>query len=270
MRRTVNLFTLLFLSYFIANAQEEFKKPLSGIKQIKIEANTDVTLIVGNTNELVLSFAPGKDEDGIRGFYSTENQEEKKEKIKGLKPIYAGGVDNTGIGFLVEQEGDVLRLKDLKPFIQRENIILKLPKNIDVYLDCGSLGNAHIDGFSSEIVVNTNVGEIELVNVTGPITAHSSTGDINVTFTTVAQKTPISITTATADIDVSLPASSKADLELKTTMGTVYTDFDLEIPREDGLKTVGAKRKIESKLNSGGVKIVLQSSTGNVYLRKSK
>jgi hypothetical protein len=52
-------------------------------------------------------------------------------------------------------------------------------------------------------------------------------------------------------------------------MGTIYTDFDLEIPRKDGMKRIGAVRKIETKLNSGGVNISLRSSTGDVYLRKS-
>ena len=109
---------------------------------------------------------------------------------------------------------------------------------------------------------------ISLQDVTGPITAHSSTGAIEVDFSSVNQSSPITLNSSTGVVDVSLPANTKANLELSSTMGTIYTDFDLQKPAKDGMKVVGSTRKIESKLNSGGVKIVMRSSTGNIYLRK--
>jgi DUF4097 and DUF4098 domain-containing protein YvlB len=168
----------------------------------------------------------------------------------------------------IEQEGTVLRIKDLKSWMQRKGLQIVLPKNMDIHLDCGNLGSAVLRGFSSEIEVNTNVGRIVLKDVTGPITAHTSTGTIDVDFSSVSQSSPITLSSSTGIVDVSLPANTKANLELHSNMGTIYTDFDLQQPSKDGMKVVGATRKIQSKLNNGGVKIVLRSSTGNVYLRK--
>ena len=149
----------------------------------------------------------------------------------------------------IEQEGDVLRNRDLKSWMQRKGLQITLPKDIGIYLDCGNLGSAYIEGFSSEIEVNTNVGGIKLKDVTGPITAHTSTRAVGVVFKNVDQSSPISLISSTGVEDVSLPTNTKADLELGSTLGTVYTDFDLEMPREDEMRVVENNRKVISRLN---------------------
>jgi len=56
---------------------------------------------------------------------------------------------------------------------------------------------------------------------------------------------------------------------MKSTIGEIFTDFDIKLPvPENGLKVVGGKSTIKTKLNNGGVEISLRSSTGNIYLRK--
>lgn len=274
MKRTGVIINLIaFLSVVFMYAQEDYTKSLSGITKVKIEVDTKVKIIVGANNELKFSKYEFDELDhnheNCDHEHHAENYNEKEDdRSKGLRAVYAGGTDNTGFGMLIEQEGNVLRIKDLKSWMQRKGLQISLPKNMDIHLDCGNMGRATIKGFSSEIEVNTNIGDINLIDVTGPITAHSSTGTIDVDFASVNQSSPISLNSSTGIVDVSLPANTKADLELRSTMGTIYTDFDLQKPEEDGMKVVGATRKIESKLNSGGVKIVLRSSTGNVYLRK--
>ncbi len=255
MKRTGIIINLMaFLSFIFTYAQEDYTKSLNGITKVYIETGTKVTITAGSDNELKFK-SIGKD--------STNNQ-----RAEGLKAIYSGGTDNTGLGVSVSQEGSVLRVKDLKSWMQRNGLKIELPKTIDIHIDCGELGAVTFEGFSSEIEVNSNVGNITFNEVTGPITAHTETGAIKVDFVNVNQSSPITIHSSTGSVDVSLPSNTKADLELRSTMGTIYTDFELKIDAQDGMKVVGANRKIESKLNGGGVNIALRSSTGNVYLRK--
>lgn len=68
------------------------------------------------------------------------------------------------------------------------------------------------------------------------------------------------------DEDLMLKVAN-GNLELKTN-GTVYTNFDIEIPTKKGMKNVSGAKKITSAINNGGVKIKLKSSMGNIYLRK--
>lgn len=266
MKKTITLIVLFLVSNSFTQAQENFKQSLSGIKHVKIDMDAKIKLVAGSGNELIISENKENNHDD---YDHDDDKQEKQDKMKGMKAVYSGGVDNTGFGLSVEKDGETLRVKDLKSWMQRGSVTITLPKTMNVMLDCGNLGKADVEGFSSEIEVNTNVGHINLTNVTGPITAHTSTGTINVKFSSVNQSSPISITSATGDVDVTLPISTKANLELNSTMGTIYTDFDLEMPRKDGMKRIGATRKIESKINSGGVNISLRSSTGDVYLRKS-
>jgi len=253
----------------VANAQTEFKKSLKGISRIEIESNTSIAIKKGTTDQLILK----------EGCYNCADSEETEstwededvsidEKAKGLKAIYAGGEDNTGLGMYIEIDGEVLRITDLKSFYKRKGLTLTIPASVAIKLQTGNLGNVIIEDLTNELEINTVVGYIKLTNVTGPITAHSSTGNIDAIFSSVDQSAPISITSSTGMIDVSLPSNTKASVELGSTMGSVFTNFDLIKPRKDGLKAVGGQKSITGNINKGGVKIALKASVGNIYLRK--
>lgn len=273
MKRTT-VFTIAFMLVgLLATAQKDFKKSLSGISRVEIETGTSVKIIKGTGSEIVISDGCkdcGGDEDhNVEVSWEDENRGGKSEddRARGLKAVYATGEDNTGVGMFVETDGETLRVKDLKTFWKRKGLTITLPATVALNINTGSLGSATVSGWSSELEVNTSVGNIKLDNVTGPITAHSSTGAIDVIFGSVNQDAPISISSSTGVIDVTLPTSTKASVEMKSTMGTVYTNFDLVKPREDGLKALNEKA-ISGDLNNGGVKISLKASTGNIYLRK--
>lgn len=252
--KTIKITLFLFLCSFVMNAQEIYKHSLSGIKKVKITTDTSVQISLGSSNQLIIN--------------GSKSSKKSNEKAKGLKALYASGNDNTGQGFEVTKDGSTLIVKDLKSFMKRSGFSIQVPKGIDVYLNCGNLGSAKVNGLHSELEIKTNVGHIELTNVTGPITAKTNTGNITAIFSTVNQSNPISMRTATGDVDVSLSSNTKANLELKTTMGTVYTDFDFKVKKSKGLSPIGNPRKISTTINNGGVDISLRSTTGNVYLRK--
>lgn len=253
------LLILLFTTAIINAQNEEYTHSLKGIKKVKIYTNVKTKVATSVSSELKLS------------KIDKRHEKEKNEKAKGLTPIYAGGKDNTnGFGFSIKKENDVLILRDLKSYIHRKAITISLPKNINVSINAGTLGSIRLDGFSSEVEAETNVGTITMQNVTGPITAFSSTGAITIDFSRVNQSSPISIGSATGEIDIALPTNTKANLSLDTTLGTVYTNFDIKTPSKKGMKNVSSLRHIETTINNGGVKIKLQSSTGNIYLRKKK
>ncbi|CAM1345319.1 DUF4097 family beta strand repeat-containing protein [Tenacibaculum amylolyticum] len=269
---------LLFISGILTAQNKEHKESLSGIKKVQITTEAGVKIVAGNSNELILKdyIKEAKDDcDECEEYPEHHSQGQHhnhdksfKEKTKGLTPIYAGGRDNTnGFGFSIVKEGSVLIVKDLKSFYQRRGVTIMLPKNLSISVDTGTLGTAKIDGFTSEVEVNTNTGRITMQDVTGPITAHSSTGPININFSKVNQTAPITISTAVGEIDVTIPAGTKANLDLDTN-GTVYSNFDIQPASKKGLKNVSGLKKITSKLNNGGVKIKLRSHMGNIYLRK--
>ncbi|MEE9362656.1 MAG: DUF4097 family beta strand repeat-containing protein [Cellulophaga sp.] len=272
--KKIQMIILFVLCGITANAQKSFKQSLNGIKKVIIESNAQLSITTVVANELVISEGiecDDCDEDEKHEKHNHDNHGQGNDRAKGLTALYPGGEDTTdGFGLNIKKDGDVLRIIDLKSNFQRGGLSFALPKTIDISVNCGNMGRVRMEKFSSEIEVISNIGHVHLIDVTGPITASSSTGTIHVEFVSVNQKSPISIRSSTGDIDVSLPENTKANLEMKTTMGTVYTNFKLTKPSKDGMNAVGGQRRIENVLNGGGVQIKLSSSIGNVYLRKRK
>lgn len=277
---------LLLISGVITAQNKEYKHSLSGIKKVRFETNTKTKIVVGTTNSLILKNYKHSHDDCDNCDHDNDHDDDhdhdntyplnkhhkknktKEDKRKGLTAIYPGGKDNTnGFGFSVTKEGNVLVVRDLKSHFQRHGIQLELPKDMNISVDTGNLGSIEIKGFTSEVEANTNVGRITMKDVTGPITAHSSVGPINIEFSKVSQSSPITVSSSVSEIDVAIPAATKANLEIKTN-GTVYTNFDIEIPTKKGMKNISGAKKIQSSINNGGVKIRLKSSMGNIYLRK--
>lgn len=270
---------LVFISSIATAQQKEFKYSLNGITKVVLSSDTKMVVEVGSTNELQISDTKRKkskkeiereeaDEKHEEHEKRYSNKKSKEDKRKGLTAIYPGGKDDTdGYGFSISKEGSILYVSDLKSYMQRRGLTFKLPKNMNISVDSGNLGSIYMTGFTGEVEADSNVGKIEMKNVTGPLTVSTSVGKIDIDFDNVSQKSPITISSSVSEIDVALPATTKANLELRT-QGTVYTNFDIEMPKKKGMPLVNGRKSIVSKLNNGGVKIYIKSSLGNIYLRK--
>jgi hypothetical protein len=262
---------LLFVSSIISAQKKDFKYSLAGIKKVVLASDTTIKIEVGTTQEFIITEQKDK-HSNHRGqhedHFPNQKSKEKENKRKGLTAVYPGGKDDTnGYGYSISKDGTTLFVSDLKSHFQRHGLNIKLPKNMDISVNSGNLGSIYMEGFTGEVEAQTNTGRIELKNVTGPITANTSVGKIDIDFDVVSQKSPITISSSVSEIDVALPANTKADLELRT-QGTVYTNFDFDTPKKKGLQNVSGRKNIVSKLNNGGVKIYIKSSMGNIYLRK--
>ena len=117
--------------------------------------------------------------------------------------------------------------------------------------------------------IKTNNGKIDLLNVTGPVVANSTNGDIKVVYSSLNQEKPSAISSISSAIDVSLPANAKSSLSMKSISGEIYTDLDLDLKNaKEGMSRVGGGHSINATTNGGGVAIKLSSISSNIYLRK--
>lgn len=266
---------VMFVSTIVSAQQKEFKYALTGIQKVVFSSDTRIEVKSGNTQELIISEKTKhhkehehEHEEEHESEYRKKKNKEKEDKRKGLTAIYPGGKDDTnGFGFSIKKEGTVLYVSDLKSYMQRRGLQIVLPKSMNISIDAGNLGAISISGFTGEVEASTNVGKIEIIDVTGPLTVDGNVGKVDIQFNTVSQKSPITISSSVAEIDVAIPENTKANLELKT-QGTVYTNFDIAPEEKKGMPIVNGRKSIVSKLNGGGVKIYIKSSLGNIYLRK--
>jgi hypothetical protein len=128
-----------------------------------------------------------------------------------------------------------------------------------------------VKSFSGELEIKTMISGIDLKDVTGPLTINSMSGPINIEFSTVNQSAPITITSYSAEIDITMPSNTKANLKMSSMNGDIYTDFDIKFKEDKetrGLRYIGGGSNISGTINGGGVDVLLKALSDNIYLRK--
>jgi hypothetical protein len=66
-------------------------------------------------------------------------------------------------------------------------------------------------------------------------------------------------------IDLSVPSKRAADIELSTITGIIYSNHEFTANR----KNMASKSEIRQKINEGGVRIKLETISGDIFFRKS-
>ncbi|TDW96411.1 DUF4097 family beta strand repeat-containing protein [Dinghuibacter silviterrae] len=234
---------------------QEYKIDVSSVKDAQLfleDINGDLPIEGYSGNEIVIT---------------TEGMGETPERAKGLKAVFPGGDDNTGIGLSVTKDGGHIFVHGVLPFNRDANYKIKVPSNLrlTVKRGCERSSAVIISNMTNEVDVD-NCHDITLKNVTGPLVLSTIAGDIKVAFAQVSKDKPISIASISGEIDVTLPASAPINLEMSTMSGGMYTDFDLKQASKDMQKVGGGS--VKANLNGGGVDFKITDISGNIYLRK--
>jgi hypothetical protein len=178
-------------------------------------------------------------------------------------------------------------------------LTITVPPATSLVLRAVTGGEVSVDGVNGSIEVNNVNGAIRLTNIGGAVIAHATNGRIVATLRQVAADKPMAFTSFNGNVDVTLPASAKANLKLRSDRGDVYTDFDVR-PTTPPLSTsspdagrdgsgnqrrnrdrdrdrdnrgsyrLEMDRSIYGTINGGGPDFELRTFNGNIYLRKAK
>lgn len=207
---------------------------------------------------------------GNEVIIETDDYQEREadERASGLRPLYNNATDNTGIGLEVAEANNVMTIK--KASSKDMTYRLKVPRRAGLSIEeVGWMGDEiRIRNFAGEVEIKGTGSDIHLQDITGPVVANTTSGDIDIVFSQVNQEQPMSISNVSGHIDVSLPAATKATFDLSSVSGEIYTNLDIKTGGEEGdLRRMGG-RKIHGALNGGGVEISLRAISDNIYLRK--
>lgn len=242
-------------------AQQDWKTTISGtVSEMTVRIfnlDSELEIIGHSSNEVILKTTE------YRGI---------PEKAKGLKPLSAYGEDNTNIGLYYNVKGNTVEISGASRSANDGEYTIRIPQNIKLKIesDGWNSDNIRVTGMDNEIEIKANSADIELVKVSGPLVLHSMNGEIEVDFSQLSQKTPTSINSTNGDIDISLPASSKANFRMSCLNGEIYTDLNINMDEGDGknLNRIGGGMKARGSIGGGGVEVSLMGLNGNIYLRK--
>jgi lia operon protein LiaG len=247
----------LLVPYGAANAQE-YKMPVDPGKETKIS-------FLMFPGELTIEGYEGKEI-----MISTSAKTSKPERAKGLTPVYAGGVDNTEMGLNISKNANNVEINCLLPFTRHASYKVKVPVNVSIYVEknCAHSGLIKVSSLAGEIEIKA-CQDVELRDISGPVVVSTVGGSVDVVYKSVVQSSPISITSISGEIDLTLPEKTPANLEIKNMSGQVFTDFELKTTNKGNLK-YGGGGHLNAQINGGGVEIKISSISGGVYLRKAK
>lgn len=200
------------------------------------------------------------------------------ERARGLKPLKpAGPENNTGIGLhLKMNETDDVVTVDMIDRDSRDLIEIKVPYGISSVTINTGLPSIFLTEEQSITVRSLNCtleiiarGDVLLENNTGPVNVSTYHGNIEARFGPVMEG-PVSFITSSGYIDVTVPVSVRATIDLATrTGGHLFAAEELNIvPVEDTRNQHNALlKRVIGKINDGGLHLNLRSTGGNIYLR---
>ncbi|MBL9215949.1 MAG: DUF4097 family beta strand repeat protein [Opitutaceae bacterium] len=155
---------------------------------------------------------------------------------KSAAPVRPGGLrrlDDEVSFELAEQDNVVsLRLAGDNPRAGHDaEFRLQVPRAIALRIKAEPGGDLEIRDVQGDIEVSTMNGEVRLEGLVGSAVINSLNGEVRAVYTRAPVK-PVSITSMNGQIDLRVPADTKASVRMNTLNGSILTDFD-----EAALKT---------------------------------
>ena len=239
------IFILLITLLFIRNSfSQDYSYSIKDIAKVEIVSRVNIILKTHKSPTFLIS--------------DYENKRIRKPDSN-LKPVF--GKDNTGFNVFVEKQNSTLKVECFQP-IKSRALVIYLPETMKISVENLVNKNITIYDFTNEIVAKADNGDIRMINVSGPIIVQHDRGNTFIEFSKVSQNSPSSIINSRGDIDITLPSDTRADIEVSVPHGELFTDFELEPIKRS------SSRYIKSKLNDGGVNIIIIATRANIYLRK--
>lgn len=134
---------------------------------------------------------------------------------------------------------------------------LKVPKTASVRINTRN-GEVHVVGVSGVVKADSTNGNIIGENLGGAVQASTTNGNIRMQVTAI-QPDGLRLDTTNGEIDLRMPANSKASI------GARWLNGDFET---SGLQLQGEKdrRRYEGKLNGGGPRVELNTTNGRIKI----
>ena len=185
-------------------------------------------------------------------------------------------------GFTVDEQTNTMRVISQDP-ARGMNFTIEVPRHTNLKLSVVNGQTIAVEGVDGDIEANNlNGPTTTLTNISGSVVAHATNGKVVATIVRVAAQKAMAFTSLNGSVDVTLPASVKANVKLRSDQGDVFTDFDVQLAaskdapvvkdtrQSDGRYRIEVDRTLYGTINGGGPEFEFRSYNGNVYLRRGK
>jgi hypothetical protein len=189
----------------------------------------------------------------------------------GLRRLTQGG------GFVVEEDNNEVQVTARAN--RGTDFTIQVPTRTNLKLSTLNDGPIVVENVEGEIEANNQNESVTLTNVAGSVVVNAHNGKVKVIMTRLTTDKAMAFTSFNGDVDVTLPASVKANLKMRSDMGEIFTDFDVQVrpitpvaPQSargrDGRIRIDVNQAIQGSVNGGGPEFELRTFNGNIYVRR--
>ena len=214
-----------------------------------------------------VDIVPNKDE--------SDDEDGDSRKRKGLRRI-----PNTSSGLTIEEENNEVLITKSGYGSNELRVSVQVPVNCWMKLNVVNGGEIEVEGVNGDLDINNTNNSVKLIKISGSVVAHALNGNLLVTMTKVSPDKAMSFSSLNGEIDVTLPADIKANVNLKADMGEIYSDFDVAVDKskpqveesrdKKGRYRVSVDKGMRGKINGGGPEYTFKNFQGDIYIRKVK
>jgi DUF4097 and DUF4098 domain-containing protein YvlB len=120
-------------------------------------------------------------------------------------------------------------------------------------------GSIHMGKMNGSLKAETSGGDVHIKEAYGPVRAQTSGGNVSAELFEQPKST-CSLKTSGGNVDVKLADNLALDVNAHTSGGSIHSDFPGTMNKQ--------KTALTAQLNGGGTDLVLQTSGGNVSIRR--
>lgn len=202
-----------------------------------------------------------------------EKDQEQNQKAKGMRLIRSAAT-----GLAITEEDNVVGIR-VQSMSQAVDLDIQVPFNTSLKLMGMAGGEILVKKVTGDHEIQNNAGPVTLTDISGSVVASSLAGELTVTFDKITPDKPMSFTSMAGDVDVTFPATLKADLKMKTMMGDIYSDYEVaikptpqkveeETEEDTGKYRVSFDKTIYGTVNGGGAEFSFSTMHGSIYIRR--
>lgn len=268
--KTYLTITILLLTGFYLQAQTRLHDQLSVVltnpnrpAQLEIDLVYGSIHIVGYGGQTVLI-------DAVSPLAPTNPKEEPIQTA--LKRIRKANP----MGLSAEQENNIIKLRTNSNQFP-VNLTVKVPRHMALKLRTYDKGDIQVENVEGNLEVDNTNGAIRLLNVGGSVVANTYKGLLRASLQPTHFTKPMAFSTMGGKIELSYPASLKANLKVKSEQGEVFSDYTLAPSGTQTNRSVDPARTqstldewLYGQLNGGGPQILISNYLGDIYLKQVK
>jgi Sec-independent protein translocase protein TatA len=149
---------------------------------------------------------------------------------KGAKPTRKDGLRRLDdeVTFELSEKDNVvtLRMAGENPWASHDaGFKLKVPRAMGLDIKTETGGDLTVKNVEGDLDISNMNGEVKLEGISGSAVVNTMNGEVHVLYAKVPTKL-VSITSMNGEVDLRVPADTKANVKLRTHNGTILTDFD--------------------------------------------